>query len=86
MSDGLKLDLCEIDNGRFEDVVHAIGVKDVCGQCGYFNPTIKDPMKRCRCYTMPGCIAATLHPNLQSYLWWKLGWIEEAEHHANLSL
>lgn len=86
MSDGLKFDLCEIDDGRFEDIVHAIGVQDICGQCGYFNPTIQDQRQRYRCYVMPRCIAATMHPHMQSYLWRKLGWIDEAAHHRNIGL
>lgn len=86
MSDGLKLDLCEIDGGRFEDVVHTLDVKDICEKCGYFNPAIKDPGQRYRCHTMPHCIAATLHPRMQSYMWWKLGWIDEAAHHRNIGL
>jgi hypothetical protein len=84
MSDGLKLDLCAIDNGRFEDVIHTLDVKPICGECDYFNSTIQDPDKRYRCHTTPACIAATLHPRLQSYLQMKLGWIDQRQHLENL--
>lgn len=83
---GIMIDLCKIDNGRFSDIVNAIGVKDICGQCGHFNPTIKDPRQKYRCYTTPHCIAATLNLHTQSYMWLMLGWIDEADHHMNIEL
>jgi hypothetical protein len=85
MSD-LLLELVEIDNRRFEDVLHALRVTDACSACDHFNPTIRDPMKGYRCRVAGSCIAATLHPEVQSYMWLKLGWIDEAEHRKNLRL
>ena len=80
----LRINLCEIDNGRFADIIHALKINDACDKCDYFNPTIQDHNKRFRCHCLGSCIAATLHPNLQSYLWWKLGWIEESSHTENM--
>lgn len=79
-----KETLCEIDNRRFERIILAMNICDVCEKCNYFNPTINDPMKAYRCFVFTGCIAATLHPRVQSYLWLKLGWISEKEHRERL--
>jgi len=72
----LKLFLCELESGRFKDIIHTLSVRDICSECDYFNPTIKDISKGYRCHCIPRCIAATLHPELQEYLWVKLGWIK----------
>lgn len=78
-----KIALLEIDNGRFEDMIHALNVVKECEQCGFFNPAKSEIY---RCYCIGSCIAATLHPNLQSYLRWKLGWQDEAAHLATIGL
>lgn len=86
LAEDLKLELCEIDGGRFEDVVHALSVKPICAECNFFNPTINDPMKGYRCHVGGSCIAATLHPHVQSYMWKKIGWIDEAQHLKNIGM
>lgn len=65
--------LCVIDNGRFKPLLDTLpGLKDVCEGCDHFNPTIQDPNKGYRCKVSGYCPAATLHPNLQAYLWKKI--------------
>jgi len=80
----LRIALCEIDNGRFEDIIHTLKLSDECAMCDFFNLSIKDLRQGYRCRCSPSCIAATLHPEIVSYLNWKLGWIEESEHIVNL--
>lgn len=82
----LKEKLCSIDSGRFKEIIETFNINSCCEKCYFFNPLVTDPGKGYRCKTSPACIADTLHPNLQSYLWLKLGWIEEAEHHCNIGL
>jgi hypothetical protein len=82
----LKRKLLDIDNGRFSKIIKAVVVKDICSECFYFMPTITDSMHGYRCRCIPNCIAATLHPHLQSYFWWKLGIIGSKEHKVNLGL
>lgn len=82
----LRLALCDIDHGRFEDVIQVLKFSDSCSSCDFFNLAIKDITQGYRCKTMPTCIAATLHPNLISYLNWKLGWIDEGEHLVNIGI
>lgn len=81
--DELRMALCEIDNGRFDDIIHVLKFTDSCSSCGYFNLAAKDRY-RCRC--APLCIAATLHPDLISYINWKRGWIDENEYLANMAI
>ena len=76
----LRIKLCEIDNGRFEDIIHAVKLTDVCQDCDSFNMSVKDQRKAYRCHCMPSCIAATLNTRLVSYLNWKLGWISQEDH------
>ena len=71
----LRIALCEIDGGRFKDIIHTFIISDECAKCDYFNLSINDPNQRYRCRCSPSCIAATLHPDLVSYLNWKLGWV-----------
>lgn len=81
-----KIRLLEIEDGRFSGIINALNVHDYCAECAYFNPTINDTSKGYRCKCVPSCIAATLHPDLQSYLWHKLGWIDQDTHHRNIGL
>ncbi len=78
----LKLALSGIDNGRFEDVIHTFSITDACAKCDFFNLAIKDGRQAYRCRCSPSCIAATLHPDIVSYL----KWIGEDEHRSNLRL
>ena len=84
----LFIDLCEIDPGRFDDVIHALdGICKHCKKCAYFNlslPNIGLNLYRCR--VAGSCPAATLHPELVSYFNWKLGWISEKDHLNKLGL
>lgn len=81
-----KEKLLEIDAGRFIGIINTLDVQDICAECDHFNPTIKDTRKGYRCKCMPSCIAVTLHPFLQSYLWHKLNWIDQDEHYRNIGL
>lgn len=78
--------LCEIDNGRFKKIIHALKPGDSCSSCHSFNLSVKDIWKQYRCRCMPSCVAATLHPDLISYLNWKMGWIRESEHLFNIGV
>ncbi len=78
-----KIALCEVDRGRFEDVIHALHIDEACGKCDYFNKSVNDPRMQYRCYVSGLCIAATLHPHVVSYLNWKLGWITQEQHYVN---
>jgi hypothetical protein len=71
----LRLKLCEIDNGRYEDIIHVLDIKEFCAECYYFNKSILDPLAAFRCRIAPKCIAATLHPALIMYLNIRLGWV-----------
>lgn len=71
----LRILLCEIDDRRFEDIVHVLGITDKCGMCDFFNLSIKDKTKQYRCRSAPKCIAATLHPDVIVYLNTKMGWV-----------
>ena len=71
----LKQRIALIDDGRFEGLVNACDVKDVCEQCNYFNKSIDDYRQGYRCHTMPSCIDATLNPLLITYINKKLGLI-----------
>jgi len=89
VTDGLilRIALCEIDKGRFEDIIHALRIKDVCAICSYFNRSLTpSPENQYRCHCLGTCIDATLHPQAVSYLNWKLGWIDEATHRKNCGL
>jgi hypothetical protein len=86
MNSALKTELSNIDEGRFKEIVSLFDVRDICGECGYFNLSIKDPMQRYRCNVMGSCIAATINHDMRSYLCWKMGWIDEAEHHKNIGI
>ncbi len=78
--------LCEVDNGRFEDIIHVIKFTDSCAECDHFNLSINDWRRGYRCKCMPLCAAATLSKELISYLNWKLNWIDERQHLANLGI
>jgi len=82
----LRIALCECDNNRFDDIIHALEIGDKCSSCDFFNLAIKDKKQQYRCRCMPSCIAATLHPNAVSYLNLKLGWIDEKEHLSNIGI
>jgi hypothetical protein len=82
----LKLLLCDIDNGRFKNLVQVLKISNVCSKCGSFNLSVQDPQQRYLCCVMGPCIAATLHPHLVSYLNWQLGWIDDKTHTSNLGL
>lgn len=66
----LKASLCAIENGRFKEIVEALAVDDICGQCGYFVPG-KTAFYRCNC--LGTCIAATLSPKAQAYMLKSIG-------------
>jgi hypothetical protein len=68
--------LCEIDDGRFEQIVHALRIGEECGQCGYFNLSIKDQRMRFRCHVAGACIAATLNTAVINYINKEFGWIK----------
>lgn len=82
----IKIKLCEIDGGRFKDIIQALDITDVCGRCNYFNLSINDRTKGYRCHCTGSCIAATLHTKLISYLNWKMGWITEKQHNVNCGI
>ena len=82
----LRIALRECDNNRFHDIIQALSIRDACSVCGYFNLAITDELQRYRCRCMPNCIAATLHPDLVSYLNLRLGWIDEKEHWSNIGM
>ena len=71
----LEKDILAIDNGRFATVLQAVNVHDYCSKCDYFNKSIQDPRQGYRCHCAPGCIDATLSPNIVNYINRKLGWI-----------
>lgn len=73
-----------LDNGRFSKLVAVMEVTDTCEKCYHFNPQITDEKAGYRCRVFPHCIAATLNPKLQSYIWWKLNWIDVQTHHDNM--
>lgn len=72
-----------VDGGRFALLFDTIRFKEECSQCGYFMPKV---INRYRCRGSPSCIAATLHPQVQSYLLWKVGVISQDAHFANLGI
>jgi hypothetical protein len=80
----LKIALCDIDNGRFEDIIHVLRFVDSCSKCSHFNLSINDQFEGYRCKCAPKCIAATLSNKLLSYLNWKIGWIDEKQHLINI--
>lgn len=80
----LKESLCDIEGGRFKNIINAMNVEEVCGKCDHFNLSINDPSEGYRCKCMPSCIADTLSSKLISYLNWKLGWIDEKDHMKNI--
>lgn len=82
----LKQSLREIDDGRFKDIVNAMNVHEICGDCDHFNLSLKDQGKGYRCKCMPSCIADTLSDKLISYMNWKLGWIDEKDHLKNIGI
>jgi hypothetical protein len=84
---GLKDQLITMEKGRFAALINSCsGTNDVCEKCYYFNPNITDPGQGYRCNVSGSCPAATIHPNLQSFMWMKLGWINEDQHHDNLKV
>ena len=63
-------ELSELDSGRFAALFSAMsGINNSCRICYHFNPMIDDPRKGYMCKVLGRCPAATLHPNMQSYLW-----------------
>ena len=68
--------LSNFEDGRWKNIIEAIGVKDCCGECNYFNLSINDPSKGYRCYCSPFCIAATLNKEIIELMNEKLGWIK----------
>ena len=86
MKNRLKDQLKAIDNGRFNKIIEALDVKDICIECNHFNYTLNDIRKGYRCKCTPSCIAATLHPDLQSYLLMKINVIDKKEHLHNLGI
>lgn len=81
--ESLKQRLSEMEHGRFRDLIETLRVDGCCERCSSFNPHATDAYK---CKVSGSCIAATLHPDLQSYMWWKLGWITQEQHMANLGI
>lgn len=73
----LRIALCDIDSGRWDDIIHALRIVDECAQCDHFNLSISDPRQGYRCKCAPYCIAATLNPALIKYFNINLGWINE---------
>lgn len=75
--------LYSVDGGRFVSLRNTLRLSDTCLKCSYFNQTLQvTPDNLYRCKVAPGCVAATLAPELISYLLWKTGIKTEAEHHA----
>lgn len=74
-----------LDKGRFETLMATVSVKDECLKCGYLIKKL-GKMQCYRCACTPGCIAFTIHPQVQSYLLWKARLITEAEHFGNLGI
>lgn len=79
MSD-LRIALCELEHGRFKDIVHALKVNDFCGQCDFFNLSINDPGRQYRCHVTGCCPAATLHSTVVARMNYVLGWIDEGRY------
>jgi hypothetical protein len=68
--EAFAIEVATIDNGRFAHLVDALPLLgDNCKKCNHFNPHINDPGKGFRCRCMGSCPAATLHPELQAYIW-----------------
>jgi len=72
----LRIALCEIDNGRFEDIVHALKITDACTKCAYWDKTLSMDHAY-RCHVSGTCIDATLNPRLINYMQRKIGMIDE---------
>jgi hypothetical protein len=68
-----KTRLMRIEGGRFAKLIDILAVVDACEGCDYFNPAVQDASKQYRCHCLGTCPAATLHPDVQAYLWRKLG-------------
>ncbi len=85
-ANNLKKSLYAIDNGRFKDIINVLDVSDECATCDFFNLTIKNERHQHRCKCMSSCIAATLHPDVISYLNWKLEWISANKHLINVGI
>lgn len=84
----LRIDLCEIDPGRFDNIIHALdGLCGTCKKCAYFNKSLpNDGSNLYRCRVIGSCPAATLHPDVVSYFNWKLGWIPEKQYLQSIGL
>lgn len=82
----LQTALIDIEDGRFKNIINALEIKEVCGECDHFNLSIQDPREGYRCKCTPSCIAATLNTSVISYLNYKLGWIDELAHFENLGI
>ena len=80
-----KLRLLDAEPGRFDDIIHALDVKDFCEDCFFWDSSL-GPRHAYRCACMPKCIGETLSESMKSYLKWKLGNITEEQHHSNLGI
>ena len=83
---GLHDRLCQIDNGRFKDLMRALRISETCAICDFFNLSLNDPDKRYYCHVVGSCIDATLSFELRSYLNLQLEWITMEQHHDNLHI
>lgn len=77
MTKSFKERLCEIEDGRFADIVNVMDIKPVCEDCQAFDDSIPQGY---RCAIAPNCIGATLHKHLKSYFLLRLGKKTHAEH------
>ncbi len=59
-----KLAVCEIDNGRFQNVIHAFKMNDSCHKCGYLRPN----GEMYRCAVIGGCPGVTLSQRTKDYI------------------
>ena len=72
----LKAKLCDIDDGRFEDIIHTLSIPDDCSKCKYFNLSTEDKTQAYKCYISSSCIAATLSSDVIEHMNQELGWIK----------
>jgi hypothetical protein len=71
--------LCEIDHGKYEDIVHVMDINDNCAQCGYFNLGLPDIISFQPCRSIPRCIAVTLSNEVVRKMNHLLGWTMVSE-------
>jgi len=79
----LKDRLCEIDDGRFQNIINSMEVTPECENCQCFNYTADDSYL---CAVTPYCIGDTFSDKVKSYLLYKLDIISYEEHLKNCEL